>query len=94
MVEKSKFYSDVMKKYFNKELVMAKKDVADFESSTKCWICENTYADGDVKVRDHYHINGKYRGSAHRNCNISAKLNDKIPVVFHNLKNYDSNLIM
>ena len=71
-VEKSKFCSDVMKKYFYKELVMAQKDVADFESSTKCWICDNPYVDGDVKVRDHYHINRKYRGSAHRNCNINV----------------------
>ena len=27
-------------------------------------------------------------------CNINLKLNHKIPVVFHNLKNYDSHLIM
>ena len=36
----------------------------------------------------------KYRGSAHRDCNINLKLNYKIPVVFHNLENYDSHLIM
>ena len=52
------------------------------------------YIDNDVKVRDHCHITGKYRGSAHRNCNINLKLNHKIPVVFHNLKNYGSHLIM
>ena len=27
-------------------------------------------------------------------CNINIKLNHKIPVAFHNLKNYDSHLIM
>ena len=27
-------------------------------------------------------------------CNINVKLNHKIPVIFHNLKNYDSHLIM
>ena len=52
------------------------------------------YIDNDVKVRDHCHITGKCRGSAHRNCNINLKLNHKIPVVFHNLKNYGSHLIM
>ena len=41
----------------------------------------------DVKVRDHCNITGKYRGSAHRDCNITFKLNQKIPVIFHNLKN-------
>ena len=50
--------------------------------------------DNDVKVRDPCHITKKYRGSAHRDCNINLKLNQKIPVVFHNLKNYDSNLII
>ena len=30
----------------------------------------------------------------HSACNINVKLNHKIPIVFHNLKNYDSNLIM
>ena len=37
------------------------------------WICDNDYADGDVKVRDHCHIIGKYRGSAHRDCNVKVK---------------------
>ena len=83
-----------MKKHFNKELFMVKEDNKDFENSSKCWICDNGYIDGDVKVRDHCHITGKYRGSAHRDCNINVKLNHKIPVVFHNLKNYDSHLIM
>ena len=94
MIKESKYCSDVMKKHFNKELVMTKKDNEDFENSTKCWICDNDYIDNDVKVRDHCHITGKYRGSAHRDCNINVKLNHKIPVVFHNLKNYDSHLIM
>ena len=33
-----------------------------------------------------------HRGSAHRDCNISLKLNYKYPIVFHNLKNYDFQL--
>ena len=73
---------------------MTKEDNEDFKNTTRCWICDNDYIDNDVKVRDHCHITGKYRGSAHRDCNINVKLNHKIPVVFHNLKNYDSHLIM
>ena len=49
---------------------------------------------GDIKVRYLCHSTGKYRGSAHRYCNINIKLNHKIPIVFHNLKNYDSRIIM
>ena len=52
------------------------------------------YVEGDVKVKDHCHITGKYRGSAHRVCNINVELNHKISILFHNLKNYDSHLIM
>ena len=33
---------------------------------TKCWICDNGYADGDIKVRDNCQVTGKYRGSAYR----------------------------
>ena len=83
-----------MKKDVNKELVITKEDNKDFENSSKCWICDNNYIDNDVKVRGHCHITGKYRGSAHRDCNINVKLNHKILVVFHILKNYDSHLIL
>ena len=73
---------------------MTKEDNEDFKNSTKCCICDNDYIDNDVKVRDHCRITEKYRGSAYRDCNINLKLNHKIPVVFHNLKKYDSDLIM
>ena len=73
---------------------MTKEDNEGFENSTKSWNCDYNYIDGDVKVRDHCHITGKHRGSAHRDCNINVKLNHKISVVFHNLKKYDSHLIM
>ena len=46
--------------------------------------------DGDENgpVRDHCHITGKYRGSAHNDCNLKLRLEPesiKIPVIFHNL---------
>ena len=67
---------------------MTKQCDKGFEKSIKFWIFDNSYVDGDVKVRDHCHITGKYRGSAHRDCNISVKLCKKKPVVFLNLKDY------
>ena len=48
----------------------------------------------NVKVRDHCHVTGKYRGAAHVSCNLNFQLTNKIPVVFHNLKGYDSHFIM
>ena len=94
LIKESKYCSGVIKKHFNKELVMTKEDNENFKNSAKCWICDNGYIDNDVKVRDHCHITGQYRASAHRDCNINLRLNQKIPVVFRNLKNYDSYLIM
>ena len=94
MIQESKYCSDVIKKHFNKELAMTKKDNEYFENSTKCWICDNAFVGGDVKVRDHCDITGKHRRPAHRDRNINVKSNHKTLVVFHNLKNYDSYLIM
>ena len=45
-------------------------------------------------MRDHCHITVKYRGVAHWSCNINLKLTKKIPVIFHNLRGYDSHLII
>ena len=58
---------------------MTKKDVADFENPTKCQICDNIYADGDVRERDHCQVTEKYRASAYEGCNIKANLNQKFP---------------
>ena len=74
--------------------MITKEGNESFKISTKCWIYDNVYIDGDVKVRDHCHISGKYRGSAHRDYNINLRLNHTNPIEFHNLKNYDSHLIM
>ena len=60
----------------------------------RCWICDSDYIDNGVKVKYYCHIAGKYRSCANEDCNINLRLNPKILVVFHNLKNYDSHLIM
>ena len=36
----------------------------------------------------------KYRGAAHNSCNLLLCFGNVIPVVFHNLRGYDSHLIM
>ena len=53
-----------MKNHFNKELAMTKDNKEDFKNTTNCQICGNDYVINDVKVRDHCHVTGKYRGSA------------------------------
>ena len=72
---------------------MSAEEEERFEQSNICWICSKLFEISDVKVRDHCHIGGKYRGAAHWSCNVNLKINKNIPVIFHNLKGYDSRLI-
>ena len=73
MIEENKYFSEMMEKNFNKELVMTIGDNEDFKNSTECWICDNYYVD-NVKVRDNRNITRKYGCSAHRDCNINLKV--------------------
>ena len=97
MLKEVKYCKKVMKKEFNKPLKMTKDDENKFEKAEECHICNKKYTDEDTKVRDHCHITGKYRGSAHQKCNLKLRVNPeelKIPVIFHNLRGYDSHFIM
>ena len=97
MLEEVKYCKKVMKTFFNKPLKMTKEDEEEFKKATTCHICNKKYAEKDIQVRDHCHITGKYRGSAHQDCNLKLKIepdNIKIPVIFHNLRGYDSHFIM
>ena len=94
MLDEVKYCKKVMKKYFNKPLRMTKDDEEKFQKADKCHICEKEYNKTDVRVRDHCHVTGQYRGSAHQDCNLNFRITDKIPVIFHNLRGYDSHFIM
>ena len=45
------------------------------------------------KVRGHCHFTGKYRCAAYSIFNLTFNMSNEIPVVFHNGKNYDYNLL-
>ena len=97
MLEEVEYCKAVVKKHFNKPLVMTEDDEQRFRTMDGCHICGNKYTDKDVRVRDHCHITGKFRGSAHQECNLKLRIkpeNLKIPVIFHNLRGYDSHFIM
>ena len=67
----------------------------EFKLSSHCSICGKKFEPDDEKVRDHCHFTGKYRGAAHVKCNLDYSFRYvKIPIFFHNLKNYDAHLII
>ncbi|KAK3107749.1 hypothetical protein FSP39_021357 [Pinctada imbricata] len=66
----------------------------EFKSATHCHICKKAFDASSVKVRNHNHINGKFLGLAHRDCNLQYQQVTFIPVVLHNLRGFDGHLIM
>ena len=97
MFEEVKNCQSIIRDKFNKPLKMTEEDEKAFKEATHCHICEKKYKVDDVPVRDHCHVTGKYRGSAHQTCNLKLRISAekiKIPVIFHNLKGYDSHFIM
>ena len=93
ILKEHQYCKKVMKKHFNKNLIMSEEEEEQFQSSNACWICEKLIDDDDENVRDHCHITGKFRNAAHWSCNINLQLTKKVPVIFHNLRGYDSHLI-
>ncbi|XP_035716141.1 uncharacterized protein LOC118439162 [Folsomia candida] len=66
----------------------------DFSMADSCHICEHDFDHQSIKVRDHDHNTGLFRGAAHRECNSSYIQKVKIPVLMHNFRNYDSHLLL
>ena len=71
-----------------------KKQWKKYKRSTKCHICYKPFTQTNLKVRDHCHYTGLYRGPAHLLCNWRYKIPSYIPVVFHNLSGYDAHLFI
>jgi Recombination endonuclease VII len=84
-------------------MIFTKADELTHVNSTHCHICElpltkgihaSEADDNDITVRDHCHITGKYRGAAHKSCNLNYKLPKFYPVIMHNLSGYDVHLFI
>ena len=45
-------------------------------------------------VLDHSHLTGKFRGAHHNVCNLNFQFTGRNPVIFRNLRNYNSHLTM
>ena len=73
---------------------LTKKQWKKYKQSTKYHICYKPFTQTILKVRDHCHYTGLYRGPAHSLCDLRYKIPSYIPVVFHNLSGYHANLFI
>ena len=83
----------VINKSFNKNVIILKKKNIYFNKVTVVRYVKKLIDNDEEKVRDHCHVNGKFRGAAHGSCNINLQITKKVPVIFHNLRGYNSHLI-
>lgn len=68
-----------------------------FAAATHCHICTLPFQPQEEKVLDHDHFTGLFRGAAHRVCNskyTTWKERYQVPIVFHNLRGYDSYIVI
>ena len=91
----------IYRRYYSnpKPLKLTPQEQKDFQSAKVFHICEQQLnidkETGQIlKVRDHCHFTGEYRGAAHNQCNLKCKIPLILPVLFHNLQNYDSHLFI
>ena len=90
MQEEQKYIQEKLD--FIKPMQIEREEEQAFQDAIHCHICG--YELGVDRVRDHCHLTGKYRGAAHNDCNLNYSFTGRIPVILHNLRGYDSHLIM
>lgn len=73
---------------------LTKEEEEMFWKTSFCHICKKDFNKDDIRVKDHNHIDGRYRGCSHQICNINYQITRNIPVVMHNLSGYDSHLLI
>lgn len=80
----------------NKPMSLSEEEQKRFEEARFCHICKKCFDNNhsDIRVRDHCHISGVYRGAAHRTCNLQYQNSSRVPVVMHNMSGYDSHLLI
>ena len=93
LLKENEEIQNIIMNNFQVKMKISNKQQNDFNRSTICHICNEKLTKKD-KVRDHCHITGEYRGAAHKNCNLQFRISTKVPVVFHNLRGYDSHFII
>ena len=90
---------------YNEAIDMSAEDERHLKNATHCCICGDKFKStlkknhelNNRKVRDRCHFTGRYRGSSCTRpvCNLNwCNKYFEIPVIFHNVKNYDVHFII
>ena len=100
----NKFFTDIfeeekeilekLKQFQKTPINLSIEEKVHHKNATTCYVCECNFSNENPKVREHCHVTGNYRGASCNKCNLGMKLTKTIPVIFHNLKGYDSHLLL
>ena len=100
----NKFFTDIfeeekeilekLKQFQKTPMNLSIEEKMSHKNATTCYVCECIFSIDNRKVRDHCHVTGNYRGASCDKCNLGMRLTKTIPVIFHNLKGYDSHLLL
>src|SRR5699024_2711367 len=50
---------------------LSREQMLNFENAKVCHICEEPFEKYHLRVRDHNHFTGEFRGAAHQHCNLN-----------------------
>ena len=90
-VERVDYYNKLFKDIFSINIPLKEETITPLTTTTACYYCNENL--GEDIVRDHDHLNGKFRGYAHNKCNLQAK-NNFVPMYAFNSSNYDNHLFI
>lgn len=70
------------------------RETINYNKSKQCHICKKRFKENDLKILEHCHYTGQFRGFSHQSCNLNFRNSYFLPVVIHNLSGYDSHIIL
>ena len=83
------YYNELFKEIFIINIPLKEKTITPLTNI--CFYCNEEM--GEDIVRDHDHLNGKFRGYAHNKCKLQAK-NNFVPIFAFNCTNYGNHLFI
>ena len=95
--KKEKLLNELIEFVKNRKYNLEKKE--ELNTNLSNWVKEIKFVYSNefvnkMKVRDHDHLTGEFRGAAHSVCNLNYKVPRFIPIYFHNFSGYDAHLIV